>query len=92
MRWDEFKHECAMMLFARFYGEEHEYWGGYTWQKLTTAISHLNITVPGEAHDAEHDAAATAHIIKRLAEDTGGTVRRVDRLSLEMNLLREQEG
>ncbi|EFH79611.1 3'-5' exonuclease [Ktedonobacter racemifer] len=68
MRWDEIKAECAMQLFASFYGEYHEYWGSYTWQKLTTAISHLNITVPGEAHNAEHDAAATAHIIRQLAE------------------------
>ena len=60
---------CAMELFARFYGEVHEYWGTYTWQKLNeVAIPHLKIQVAGSAHDAAHDAAATAMIIKKLAE------------------------
>ena len=59
---------CAMHLFARFYGQMHEYWGTYTWQKLTTAIRELGIEVAGQAHHAEHDAAATAMVIKKLAE------------------------
>lgn len=63
------KDVCAMHLFARFYDEVHEYFGTYTWQKLNeVAIPFLNIQVPGRAHDAEHDAAATAMLIKRLAE------------------------
>ncbi len=65
--YDLFNSVCAMELFARFYGEMHEYWGTYTWQKLTTAISVLGIDVPGLAHDAAHDAAATALLIKKLA-------------------------
>jgi len=60
--------ECAMHLFARFYGQMHEYYLTYTWQKLTTAISELEIEVAGQAHDAVHDAAATALLIKKLAE------------------------
>jgi DNA polymerase III epsilon subunit-like protein len=59
---------CAMELFAQYYGEVHEYYGTYTWQKLSTAISHLGIEVPGVDHDALHDAMATALIIKKLAE------------------------
>jgi DNA polymerase-3 subunit epsilon len=59
---------CAMQLFARFYGEVHEYYGTYTWQKLGTAIAYLNLEVPGQLHNAEHDATATALIIKQLAE------------------------
>ncbi|MHB8596685.1 MAG: 3'-5' exonuclease [Ktedonobacteraceae bacterium] len=67
--YDAIKSECAMDLFARFYGEVHEYWGTYTWQKLNeVAIPHLKIQVSGEAHHAAHDAAATAMIIKKLAE------------------------
>ncbi|MDQ2717175.1 MAG: 3'-5' exonuclease, partial [Chloroflexota bacterium] len=67
--YDFIKDVCAMDLFAQFYGEMHEYWGTYTWQRLNeVAVSHLGIVVPGQAHDAEHDALATARIIKRLAE------------------------
>ena len=66
--YDLFQDVCAMELFARFYGEVHEYYGTYTWQKLTTAIHVLEIKVPGEPHHAEHDAAATALLIKKLAE------------------------
>lgn len=66
--YDFVKSVCAMELFARFYGEVHDYWGTYTWQKLTTAIVSLEIDVPGHTHDAAHDAAATALIIKKLAE------------------------
>lgn len=62
------KDVCAMNLFARFYGQTHEYYGTYTWQKLNeVAIPHLGIKVPGREHDAAHDAAATAMIIKKLA-------------------------
>lgn len=66
--YDFVKSECAMELFARFYGELHEYWESYTWQKLTTAISELAIDVSGQTHHAEHDAIATAMIIKKLAD------------------------
>lgn len=67
--YDAIKSVCAMELFAEFYGETHEYWGTYTWQKLNeVAIPHLQIEVPGQAHDASHDATATALIIKKLAE------------------------
>lgn len=67
--YDSLKTVCAMHLFARFYGEYHEYFGTYTWQKLNeVAIPHLKIQVPGQAHDAAHDAAATALVIKKLAE------------------------
>ena len=60
---------CAMHLFARLYGEVHEYYGTYTWQKLNeVAIPYLKIEVAGSAHDAAHDAAATAMLIKKLAE------------------------
>jgi DNA polymerase III epsilon subunit-like protein len=59
---------CAMELFSRLYGEYSEWHGSYRWQRLTTAIDYLGIEVPGQAHDASYDAAATAMVIKRLAE------------------------
>jgi DNA polymerase-3 subunit epsilon len=66
--YDAITSVCAMQLFARFYGEAHEYFGTYIWQKLNeVAIPYLNIAVPGQAHNAKHDAAATALIIKKLA-------------------------
>lgn len=62
------KTSCAMNLFAAFYGQTHEYYGGYTWKSLEVAVAQLRIEVEGQAHDARYDAAATAMIIKRLAE------------------------
>ena len=59
---------CAMQVFAQFYGQVHKYYGTSTWQKLTTAISDLSLVVEGNAHDATHDARATALLIKKLAE------------------------
>jgi DNA polymerase III subunit epsilon len=60
---------CIMELFAEFYGETHEYYGTYTWQSLNdVAVPHLQLEVPGQAHDAVHDAVATAMIVKKLAE------------------------
>jgi DNA polymerase-3 subunit epsilon len=67
-RYDFCNDVCAMELFAQYYGEVHEFYGTYTWQKLSTAIYHLGIEVPGTDHDALHDAMATAAIIKKLAE------------------------
>ncbi len=66
--YDLFKDVCAMELFARFYGEIHEYYDTYTWQKLTTAIRVLGIEARWPPHHAEHDAAATALLIKKLAD------------------------
>ena len=58
-----------MELFAEYYGQVHEWYGTYTWQSLNdVAVPHLQIEVAGEAHDAVHDAIATAMIIKKLAE------------------------
>jgi DNA polymerase-3 subunit epsilon len=67
--FDFVKAICAMHLFAQLYGEVHEYYGTSTWQKLNeVAIPYLKIEVAGSAHDAVHDAAATAMIIKKLTE------------------------
>src|SRR2546429_4296503 len=63
------KSVCAMELFAEFYGQVHEYYGTYTRQQLNeVAVPHLQIEVPGQSHDGSHDAAATAMIVKKLAE------------------------
>jgi DNA polymerase III epsilon subunit-like protein len=59
---------CAMELYAQYYGDYNEHFGSYRWQKLETAIYNLKIEVPGQAHHAAHDAAATAGIIQKLAE------------------------
>jgi DNA polymerase III epsilon subunit-like protein len=60
---------CVMELFAEFYGQVHEWYGTYIWQSLNdVAVPHLGLEVAGEAHDAVHDATATAMIVKKLAE------------------------
>lgn len=67
--WGWMESVCIMELFAEFYGEKHEYYGTYTWQRLNeVAVPHLDLDVPGQAHDATHDAVATAMIVQKLAE------------------------
>lgn len=67
--WGWMQDVCIMELFAGFCGQVHEYYGTYTWQKLNeVAVPHLQIEVAGSAHDAVHDATATAMIVRKLAE------------------------
>ena len=53
------KISCAMLRFAPIYGEMHPYYGGHTWQKLTTAAACINYEWIGNAHRALADTLAT---------------------------------
>ncbi|MDE1480492.1 3'-5' exonuclease [Xenorhabdus bovienii] len=61
------KSECAMLLYAEYYGEINERTGDYKWHKLTDAIHDNKIEVSGEAHRALTDARMTLELMKRMA-------------------------
>lgn len=62
----DFPSTCTMSQFAAFYGAVHPYYGTYTWQRLETACSCLEISLEA-AHTAAADACATALIVQALA-------------------------
>jgi DNA polymerase III epsilon subunit-like protein len=47
--------ECAMKVYAAFYGEIHPYFGDYKWQRL------------GGSHDAADDVVQLIQLVKRMA-------------------------
>jgi DNA polymerase III subunit epsilon len=59
---------CAMLEFAKFYGEWNDWHGSYKWQKLATAASHFGLKWDGSAHDAAADVKMTIEVIKKMAE------------------------
>ncbi|CDG20611.1 putative DNA-directed DNA polymerase [Xenorhabdus poinarii G6] len=61
------KSECAMLLYAEYYGEINKRTGDYKWHKLTDAIHDNKLEVSGEAHRALTDARMTLELMKRMA-------------------------
>lgn len=57
---------CAMLLYARFYGDWHYYHQNFTWQKLAAAAHQCDIEHP-DAHSALADAQVTAAIVRHMA-------------------------
>lgn len=57
---------CAMLAFARFYGEWNDYHGNYRWQKLATAARYFGIDTSG-AHGAAADALMTLRVVEAMA-------------------------
>lgn len=53
---------CVMEDFSEFYGVKHEYYGGYSWHKLTDAAEYLRIDSLGGAHRALADAELTRRV------------------------------
>lgn len=49
---------CAMLQFARIYGERSPRYNSYRWQKLTHAAAHIGYRWEGQAHRALADAKA----------------------------------
>lgn len=54
----EFQPECAMLWYAQYYGQWHDYYGNYTWRKLPG----------GGEHRALADCKATYHLLQKMAE------------------------
>jgi DNA polymerase III subunit epsilon len=55
---------CAMIRFAKIYGDKHPYYGDYKWQKLTTAADHIGYEWEGDSHRALADVFATCALWK----------------------------
>ena len=49
---------CAMLAFAKVYGEWNPRFGDFRWQRLETAAEHVGHTWEGQAHRALADALA----------------------------------
>ena len=49
---------CAMLAFAKAYGEWNPRFGDFRWQRLETAAEHVGHTWEGQAHRALADALA----------------------------------
>jgi len=60
--------DCAMLLFAQFYGEWHTYYKNYRYQKLSTAASSMGIHVDLPAHSALGDCLTTLEVLYALAD------------------------
>jgi DNA polymerase III epsilon subunit-like protein len=63
---NNFRPECAMEVFAAFYGDWNDYRGNYHWQKLTTAARYFGVSTDG-AHGAVADALMTLKVIEGMA-------------------------
>lgn len=59
---------CAMRLYARYWGERSRGRGAYRWQKLTDACAQQGIVVPVDYHAAIVDAEATRRLMFKIAE------------------------
>lgn len=65
--------ECAMLEYARFYGDWNAHRRGWRWQKLTAAVEQMGLET-GNAHDAMGDVAMTIALVQTMAgaETLGG--------------------
>lgn len=58
--------DCAMLKYARHWGDWHDYFGDYRWQKLTDAARQQGIKIGG-AHHALLDALTTLKLVQWMA-------------------------
>ena len=56
-----------MELYARFWGDWHDYHGSYTWQALGKALDQCGITIEGPLHRAMADAREALAVLKYIA-------------------------
>lgn len=56
----------VMLMFAPIFGEWNEYYGNYTWQKLSTCASYFGYEF--KAHDSMEDVRATLHCWKLMKD------------------------
>ena len=60
-------HDCAMLLYAEFYGQWDDRRSNYKWQRLTAAAEQQGVEVIGQAHRALADSLLTLGVIKAIA-------------------------
>lgn len=58
---------CAMLTYAKFYGDWNDYKGSYRWQRLTNAAAQQGVVIDGQAHRALADVKMTLGVIKAMA-------------------------
>lgn len=58
---------CAMLLFAKWYGELNKYANGYRWQRLNFAADNCEVKVEGE-HRALADCLTTLGVLQFLSK------------------------
>lgn len=59
--------ECAMLIYAEFYGEWDDYRNKFKWQRLGNAAAQQGVAIEGEAHRALADCRMTLGIIEAMA-------------------------
>lgn len=66
----KYNSRCVMLAFAKKYGEWSDYFGGYKWQKLTTAYLHYypedNFNLFKSSHRALTDCLMTSKVIRKM--------------------------
>lgn len=67
-RLPDFESDCAMRMFARFYGEWNDRRRSYQWQKLTTAASYFGLQVEEKAHSALGDCLRTLGVLRAMSD------------------------
>lgn len=72
--WENVKFECAMLLYAEFWGDVHPYYGDYQWQSLGSAASQQGIELPTDLHRARADAELTRRLMLKMSEAHNGQV------------------
>lgn len=59
-----------MIKFAEIYGEWNDYWGNYTWQKLSTCCTYFGYYLKN-AHDSLEDCKATLYCYNKIINNEG---------------------
>jgi len=63
----ELQSQCAMSLYAEWWGDYSDYHQSYTWQSLGSVLSQCDLTVAGDMHRAAADAEACRQVVRYLA-------------------------
>lgn len=59
--------QCAMLRYAKFWGDFDDYRGSYRWQRLEAAARQQGVIVEGTAHRALCDVKTTLAVMKAVA-------------------------
>ena len=60
--------DCAMEMYAMYYGDWNDYHSSYRWQRLSTALGQCGIELPQGIHRAHADAEMTRRLMLHLAQ------------------------
>lgn len=68
--WSDYQLD-VMSLYAEWWGDWHEYYESYTWQKLSVANERHHL-YDGQAHNAVADALTTLNLLKMMGANKNG--------------------